>query len=163
MADSFKKELSKYCPKCTVRVVDIPVATLGNSAPSTIVRDLQAKPSTTVAAFTINDATTGLPAAMSAAGIKVKTIGNAPAPDALQAIKKGQQDVSLGYDLPVTTWSLLDQAARGLAGQKLSGPQSEGIPVVQFLRQEDITFDPAMGWTGYPDFAPRFMKLWGLA
>jgi ribose transport system substrate-binding protein len=161
-ADAYKAELATVCPNCSVRTVDIPVTTLGNSAPSAIVRDLQANPSTTVAIFTANDINTGLASAVSAAGIDIETIGNAPAPDGLQSIKQGQQTAGLGYDTAVTSWSLLDQAARGLADQQLSGPQAEGIPVIQFLTQPDITFDPAQGWTGYPDFVQRFKTLWGV-
>jgi hypothetical protein len=25
-----------------------------------------------------------------------------------------------------------------------------------------MKFDPSKGWTGYPDFAQRFAKLWGV-
>ena len=49
-----------------------------------------------------------------------------------------------------------------IAGQKLTGPEAEGSGVVQFLTKKDITFDPAKGWSGYPDFAERFAKLWGV-
>ena len=105
---------------------------------------------------------TGLPAALQAAGIKVETIGNSPGPTNLQYIKEGKETAGLGFDLPVLTWTLLDQAAREIAGQKLSGPEAEGLPVSEFLTQKDITFDPSKGWTGYPDFAERFAKLWGI-
>jgi hypothetical protein len=33
--------------------------------------------------------------------------------------------------------------------------------VQQFLYPKDITFNPKQGWTGYPNFAKMFLKLWG--
>ena len=58
-------------------------------------------------------------------------------------------------------WTVVDAAARQLVGQTLVGPEAEGLSAYQFLTQDDITFDPSKGWTGYPDFAERFTKLWG--
>jgi ribose transport system substrate-binding protein len=159
---AFKSELTKVCPGCAMRTSSIAAATIGNSAPSTVVSDLQANPNTTVAVFSSDEAETGVPAALQGAGIKVKTIGAVPTPVNLQYVKEGKETATLGYDLPVASWELIDQAAREIAGQKLSGPAAQGLGVVQFLTQKDITFNPAMGWTGYPDFAARFTKLWGV-
>jgi ribose transport system substrate-binding protein len=92
----------------------------------------------------------------------VKTIGQTPTPPNLEALKKGEQTSALGVDIAVLSWTLVDQAAREIIGQPLSGSEAEGISVVQFLTQEDITFDPSKGWTGYPEFPEKFAKLWGV-
>ena len=110
--------------------------------------------------FAIDEAQTGLPAALKTAGIDVETIGNSPGPTNLQYIKDGQETAALGVDLPVLIWTTLDIAARKINGQELTGDAAKGISPVQFLRKEDIVFDPSKGWTGYPDFAERFGKLW---
>jgi ribose transport system substrate-binding protein len=161
-AEAFTAEIEEICPDCTVRQVDVAVATIGNTAPNQIVSDLQANPDTTVAAFALDEVENGLPAAMQAAGIDIPTLGYAPTPTNLQYIKDGQQDATLATDLPVLIWTTLDQVAREMAGQELSGGEAEGLTVIQFLTQKDIVFDPSMGWTGYPDFAERFAKLWGV-
>jgi ribose transport system substrate-binding protein len=162
VADSFTAELEDLCPGCSVRTVDIPAATLGNTAPSQVVSDLQANPDTTVAAFAIDEVAIGLPQALQAAGIDVPLVGNGPAPPNLQQVKDGEEKAVLAVDLPVLIWTTLDQVAREITGQELSGLEAEGLTDVQLLTQEDITFDPSMGWTGYPDFAERFAKLWGV-
>ena len=59
-------------------------------------------------------------------------------------------------------WTQVDQAAREITGQKVTGAEAEGLGVIQFLKPEDITFDPSKGWVGYPEFAERFAKLWGV-
>lgn len=160
---AFKEELESVCPKCSFRTVDIPVAELGNTAPNTIVSDLQANPETTVAVFGSDETETGLPAALTAAGIEVETMGAAPTPTNLQYVKEGKETVALATDFPVLIWSLLDQAARESVGQELTGLQAEGLSsVIQFLKKDDLQYDVSKGWTGYPDFAEKYAKLWGV-
>jgi ribose transport system substrate-binding protein len=161
VADAFTAEVEDLCPDCSVRTVDIAAATLGNTAPNQIVSDLQANPDTTVAVFTVDEIQTGLPAARKAAGIDIEAVGMAPAPANLEYIKDGDERAGLAIDIPVLTWTLLDQMARQIIGQELAGDQAKGITVIQFLAKDDLDFDPSQGWTGYPDFAERFAKLWG--
>ena len=163
IGESFTKELEATCPECQMRSVDIQAATLGNTAPTAIVSDLQANPETTVAVFAPNEIQNGVPQALQSAGITVKTLGYAPGPENLQYMKEGKETAGLAIDLPVVSWGAVDQAAREIVGQKLTGLEAEGISVHEFLTKKDITFDPAKGWTGYPDFAERFAKLWGVA
>jgi ribose transport system substrate-binding protein len=160
VTEGFQKEIGKVCPDCDVRVVHIPVATMGTTAPQRVVSDLQANSGTQLAVFAIDEIQAGLPAALQSAGIKIDTLGNSPSPTQLQYLKEGKETAALAVDLPVLGWTLLDQAMRGIVGQELTGDEAEGLTPMQFLRQEDITFDPSKGWTGYPDFAERFAKLW---
>lgn len=162
IVEAFSEELESVCPECSVRTAQISAAELGSTAPTTVVSDLQANPETSVAVFTSPETMLGLPAALQAAGIEVETLTYAATPQNLEYIKEGKQTASLEVDLPVLSWTLLDQAARGIVGQKLAGPESEGITDMQFLTQEDIKFDPAKGWTGYPNFAEMFAELWGV-
>jgi ribose transport system substrate-binding protein len=162
MKASFNAEMKQLCPSCTVRNVDVGVATIGNQAPSRVVSDLQAKPDTNVAVFSTEEAAVGLPAAMRTAGLngKVDVIGYGPNPANLQDIKAGGLKAAFGLDLPVMAWSTLDEAARLMTGQQLTKIEQQGEPPLQILEQKDITFDPAKGFTGYPDFPQRFAKLW---
>ena len=51
LQQAFVNEMKKECPSCTVRTVPIDAATIGTTAPSTVVADLQAHPATNVAVF----------------------------------------------------------------------------------------------------------------
>ena len=167
--DAFVTEMKELCPSCEVRPIKIGVATLGNRAPQTIVSDLQAHPKTNVLVASVSEQFNGLPPAMRTAGIgvakagdpieagkTVAVVGTGATPTNLQYLKDGQQTVDLAVDFPIVNWTLVDSVARAVVGQD----PKPGLPVVQFLTQEDIKFDPSRGWTGYPDFADRFMKLW---
>jgi ribose transport system substrate-binding protein len=161
-AEEFEATFPKLCPECEMRSVIIHASEIGNTAPNTIVSDLQAHPDTDVAVFGADEIQNGLPAARQAAGIEVETLGLAPTPTNLQYLKEGKETAALGYDAALGMWEQLDQAARELTGQELTGPQSEGLGVLQFLTQKDITFDPKKGWSGYPNFPEEFAKLWGV-
>lgn len=161
-ASGAMSKMEELCPDCTLRVVDIPLAEVGRGATERVVSDLQANPDTDFALFATDEIELGLPAALQTAGIDIPTIGAGATPGNLEAIKQGQQDASLGSDTPTLMWTIIDQLAREMAGQELAGPEAEGTIVLQFLTEEDITFDPSTGWTGYPDFAERFAKLWGV-
>ena len=162
IAESFQAKMEELCPECGVRIGQVGVAELGNTAPNTVVSDLQANPDTNVAVFGTGEIEAGLPTALKAAGIEVETLSSSPGPAELQYLKEGKSTATLGFDLPVLTWTLLDQAAREIAGQELTGPEAEGLGVLQFLRKEDVQYDVSKGWSGYPEFAEMFAELWGV-
>jgi ribose transport system substrate-binding protein len=158
--DSFVSRLSELCPGCKVRDVAVPVTTIGSTAPSRVVSDLQANPDTNLVVFSTEEAATGLPTAMKAAGLKVPITGFGPNPANLQDIKTGGIDSALGMDIPAVMWTQVDAVTRLATGQPLTEGEKAGIPPAQWLEQKDITFDASKGWTGYPDFPQRFNKLW---
>ncbi len=156
----YTDELKSLCPSCKVRIVQVPISSIGNKAPQIVVSDLQANPKTKTVVFSSEEAATGLPAALKVAGIKVDTVGFAPDPAVLGYIKNGDITAGLGFDIRTSAWVQLDMTARLLTGQSLT-PQEAGDPsVMQMLEQKDVTFDPSHGFNGYPDVADRFAKLW---
>ena len=157
---AFTDEMTANCPSCSVRTVPIDGATIGTTAPRTIVTDLQANPDTNTAVFVSYQTATGLPAALTAAGLTVTTVGFAPTAGNLQDIKDGKLTAGLAIDFPVSIWTAVDAAARLVeGGQPVAGETSGEVPE-QILAQKDITFDPTLGWSGYPDYASRFTTLW---
>lgn len=156
MLESFEAELSKLCPECSVRVSKIGGSTIGTTAPQTVVSDLQSHPQTSVAVFSIADIGDGLPAAMRAASISTPTLELGPSPTGLQDIKEGGITAGLAIDYPVASWAATDGALRLLLGEEPIAIE----PPMQILEQRDITFDPSKGWTGYPNYAQMFEKLW---
>jgi ribose transport system substrate-binding protein len=161
LQQAFVNEMKKDCPSCTVRTVPIDAATIGTTAPSTIVADLQAHPATNVAVFVSLQIAQGLPAAMRAAGLSgILTVGRAPTPGNLQDIKTGGLTAGLAIDAPVSTWTAVDAAARLLEGAQPTASEQAGDLDEQFLGQADITFNTTDGWIGYPDFTKRYATLW---
>jgi ribose transport system substrate-binding protein len=162
--DAFISELKALCPSCQVHTLSIPVSDLGSTAPNLIVSDLQSHPGTNVVVGSNSEQLLGLPAALKAAGLAhITTLGAVPTPINLEYIKAGQQTADLGADLPVASWMLVDAAVRAATHEPFPAAEAAGVPPMQFLGQKDIMFDPSKGWTGYPDFAKRFISLWAAA
>ena len=158
---AFKTQLTKLCASCAVRDVDLPVATLGSTAPSMVVADLQRNPNTNVALFASDEAAIGLPAALRTANLTgVSTIGWGPTPVNLQDIKSGGETAAIGVDIPTMIWTTVDAAARIATKKPLTAGEQLGVPPSEILERQNITFNPAGGFLAYPDFAQRFMKLW---
>ena len=156
----YTDETKSLCPSCKVRIVQVPISTIGNKAPQIVVSDLQANPKTKTAVFSSEEAATGLPAALKVAGIKVDTVGFAPDPAVLGYIKNGDITAGLGFDIRTSAWVQLDMTARLLTGQPLTSQEAADPSVMQMLEQKDVSFDPSHGFNGYPDVADRFAKLW---
>jgi ribose transport system substrate-binding protein len=162
MQQAFDKEMAAVCPSCTVRHVSIPIASIGKDAPSRVVSDLQSHPNTKVIVFGNAETGTGLPAALKAANIRPKIIGFGPPPAILGYIKQGEWDAGVGVDAPTMLWSQVDALARLMSGQPQTSGELKGLPPIQILTRA-TPFDPNKLWTGYPNFAQRFAKLWGQA
>jgi ribose transport system substrate-binding protein len=160
MEQSFKKEMAAVCSSCNVRQVDIPISAIGTTAPSRVVSDLQSHPTTKAIVFGNAETGTGLPAALKAANLKVKIMGFGPPPAILGYIKQGEWDAGIGVDAPTMLWAQVDALARLMAGQPLTAGEQKGLPPIQILTKAD-PFDPTKLWSGYPDFAKRYAKLWG--
>lgn len=159
---AFRGELAKIGCSCPVRTVDIPISTYGSTAPSLVVSDLQSHPDTTIAVFGANDPTTGLVAAMRPAGLKTPYIGFGPTPSNLVDLKSGAQIAGLGLDYPAIAWSMVDEAARLILKTPLTPAEKQSFVPLQWLSKDNIDFDISKGWTGYPDYATRFSKLWNV-
>jgi ribose transport system substrate-binding protein len=161
LQQAFVNEMKKQCPSCTVRTVPIDAATIGTTAPGTVVADLQAHPATNVAVFVSLQIAQGLPAAMRAAGLSgILTVGRGPTPGNLQDIKTGGLTAGLAIDAPVSTWTAVDAAARLLEGAQPTPSEQAGDLDEEFLGQKDITFNTTDGWIGYPKFTQRYATLW---
>jgi ribose transport system substrate-binding protein len=158
--EGFAAGIKELCPGCSVRYVDVPIATIGNSAPAHVVSDLQSHPKTNTLVFATSEASTGLPAALKTAGLTPETIGFAPGPANLQDIKDGKMTAGLAVDVATIIWTLVDETARLLTDSPLTAGEKSTVPVMQIVTAKDLDYDVSKGWTGYPDYAERFAKLW---
>lgn len=153
-------KIAALCPSCEVRVVDIPITSVGTDSPSRVVSDLQAHPNSNVAIFPFYDVATGLPAALSTADITIDSVGLSPSPSNMQDIKNDGLTAGIAADLGVMFWTALDATARVALGEPLSDAEKLGTPPFRILEGADITFDPAGGYHAFPEFKEQFTELW---
>lgn len=159
---SFAKDLPQRCPGCKADYQDLSITTFGTTAPNQVISYLQSHPKTDTVVFASMEGATGLAAALRNAHVSPTTIGFAPTPSNLQDIKQGGLTAGLALDFNVQVWMQMNLAARLIAHQTTSVSNLEVD--LQFLAKSDLAGkDYPQGWTGYPDVAQRFAKLWGLS
>ncbi|WP_160150849.1 sugar ABC transporter substrate-binding protein [Microbacterium timonense] len=161
--DAFTSTYAELCPDCKVRVKDIPVASIGSTAPAEVVSDLQANPDTNLAIFATEEAATGLPAQLKVAGLSDQVLVNGfgATPAQLEEIQDGELAGSMAVDVPVIMWSLVDAAARLMTDQPLTAGEESGIPPLELVDASSLEGkDVTNGYSAYPDFAEQFATLW---
>ena len=113
--------------------------------------------------FGSEEASTGLPAALKVAGISVDINGFAPGPGTLAEIQNGGVTAGLAGDNLVSSWEVIDEAARLVTGQALTGAEANDQLVLQMVTGSDLAGDQSKGFTAYPDTPQRFTTLWSAA
>jgi ABC-type sugar transport system substrate-binding protein len=160
ISSAFANSLKQMCPKCTVTPIPIPDSAIGTTAPQKIVSVLQANPKLSVLSAAAGEGLNGLTPALRQAGVQVKVVSTTGDPENLADLKAGAEQANVESDIPVLVWTALDAALRAAQHQPFAPGEIAGLPVMQILQPADVTFNPEHGWTGYPDFAARFAKLW---
>jgi ribose transport system substrate-binding protein len=158
--DTFQSEMENLCSDCKVTQLAIQPEELTTTAPATIVSALQRESDTTAVVAASDEIIEGLPPALQAAGLDTPIIGANGTPLALQYLKEGKEKATVALDFGTMVWSMVDAGLRGVQGMPPSKPEEEGIPVLQLLQPENVNFDPAKGWSGYPNFPEMFAELW---
>lgn len=159
--EGFEAGLKEFCEECNVRTADIPVASIGSTAPTIVTDDLLAHPETTVAAFMTAESAIGLPAAMTTAGIEnIAVVGGAPTGEALRQIRDGEMLGGVAWDFVYHRWSTLDALARLITGQALDPALvADEIPA-RIITQNDVTDEMIQSgsWVAFP--TSEFVSLW---
>jgi ribose transport system substrate-binding protein len=164
LVEGFKAEYHAKCPGCKVTVENAQVTDIGTKLPAQVVSAVQRNASANYLVFGFGAMTTGVPAALKAAGLseRVKAISQNPEPANLEAIVHGNVEEA-GIPLPesIIGWMAVDAAARHFAKEAL--PQSAyAIAPTQYLTATNIK-DPSQQYVGVTDYQQQFQRLWGLS
>ena len=161
MQMGFKQGMAKACPSCQVAYQPISVTTFESTAPATVVSYLQAHPTVNTVVFASEEGMDGLPAALKDAGLDhITTMGFAPDPIGTKDIQDGGLTGGLAVDFNVQSWEMVDVAARLIAHQPITSQELYGAPLEFITQGTHVNVDPSGQWTGYPDVAQRFAKIW---
>lgn len=158
---AFTSTLKKLCPKCSVTLLPLAPSALGTTSQPSIVSLLQAHPDIKVVTTMVADALTGLTPDLRQAGLSVHVIGSTGSPEDLQNLKTGNLQAIAESDTPVMAWSALDAGLRAAEHQPFTAGEVGGLAPFEILEPKDLQgVDVSHGWTGYPNFAARFARLW---
>lgn len=161
--DAVQSGLEQFCPNCTTTSVDVATTDIGTAAPQKIVSALQRAPGTSYVVFPFGDLSTGVDAALSAAGLSdsVTLAGFAPSQANLQALRDGSDEIWAGLPTALLGWRSIDAAARISLGEEVVD-----TPMPTQLLTKDTIGDAYLADTGYfeavPDYESVFRQLWNV-
>jgi ribose transport system substrate-binding protein len=160
--DGAQSKIEELCDACTLRVVDIPIATLGSTAADQVVSDLQANPDTEYFIAAVDEVQIGLPQKLGLAGLDVDGIAMWTAPPNYEQIAAGDQDATLSVDLNLMMWTVLDQLLREIGGQEYEWPDAltRASTLTRITDQENAPDDAVVGYVAIPDYQERFAANW---
>jgi ABC-type sugar transport system substrate-binding protein len=155
---------AKNCPGCSVSELTTNPSEIGSTLPNKIVSYLQAHPGVKYIDAEYSALLTGLPAALSTAGISgIKTIGTGPTQIDQQYMQAGQETAGLFASQGAMAYWAADTIARLMTGEQPL-PVVNNPPNLQLLTASQITWNP--GKTDYPyipGWQHLFTKAWGAA
>jgi ribose transport system substrate-binding protein len=163
--DSFKSELAKLCPGCTIFTQNVDTADWSTQVTPTVTSMLDAHPTMNFL-FPIVDGMAPLVSpALSATSQSLKVISvNATPGSAMSSVKSGQFAAEVGGSPQMIGWYAFDAALRVLL--KLP-PQAKPNEPMTFFTTADMkskNLDPNNVTDLFGDaFKPGFLKLWGLS
>jgi hypothetical protein len=161
VAPDIKATAKHLCPVCEVNVMTLPLTDAGTTAPSEIVAFLQAHPEYNWV-IGQNDYNTGLPTALTAAGLskRVQLAGFVGDSAELGYLKTGAEKADMEYDVTGQGWLSVDGLARGMTGQSMAPDQADS-PSTQILTPKTVKTLPSGFWVGIPSTAHDYEVLWG--
>jgi|GEM_PF-2354170 len=160
--DAAKDYLAEVCDDCTLRVVDIPVATMDTTASDAIISDLQANPDTDFFITPADQMQIGLKAKMDLAGIDVRGMGQSSLPPNIEQIASGLQAAGYAVDYNEYTWLMLDEGLRRSMGVEVVYDDWEPwVKAISRVLTKESASEYPQGFVAYPDMAADLAALWG--
>jgi ribose transport system substrate-binding protein len=165
IADGLRKEVTGQCGDCSVASLDVPVSSLGSDLPSRITSYLSAHPDINWVYVGFADMVTGLPAALSSAGLgKVKLVTIDDTATSQNYMRNGQSLVmSAGFDIHEMMWRAVDYLARTWTGASTTQNTAvDGLPV--WVVTKDNLPPAGSGYLAYvPEYQAQYKRLWGVS
>lgn len=161
---SFKAQLGKVCPKCTVEEFDAPATSIGNDLAQRASQAMTRFQDTDYVIAGYNDMTLGLPAALKAAGFdvpgKTKIITQGMGTAVLPQIESGE--VAAMYTLPVgeISWQAVDLVLRSFTGQDLNANKGTQSYTEWFVTKDTLP-DAKNIFNNVEGYQEQYKELWG--
>lgn len=162
---SFTATIQQQCPSCSVKLLTVPVTSIGTDLTTRISSFLTANPGIQWLWDGYDDMVTGVPTALKGASIsavKVTTISM----NGTVAADIAQNDYvmsAIGTSFPEVYWREIDLLARYFTGQSYSVDLNDATLPFWTITSSDLPSDASsVTFANVIDYKQQFEKLWGL-
>jgi ABC-type sugar transport system substrate-binding protein len=153
----FTDELKRVCPGCTADNLDFNQVDIGTKIPTQVVSYLQSHPDVKYVMAALGAATTGVRAALNAAGLSdVKIVSRGGGAGNFAALANGSESVTTGEG--DVGYEVVDVLARQLVGDPISDELANPIDPYQLLTKDNIG-DTKTAWV-LPGLNQAYTKAW---
>jgi ribose transport system substrate-binding protein len=158
LGTSFKASYKAMCPSCTYASIDVPITGLA-TASNQIVSYIRSHPGVNYVALSVADALdTGLPAALSAAGLSsVKIVGQGGGPTSFQYMANGQELALVPFDYYDVDYQMIDSLARHASGTTVL----QTPPPRWLITKANLPANHSTTFPNVETYNTQFLKLWG--
>jgi len=162
---AFTAEIQKQCPSCTVKLLTVPVTSIGTDLTTRISSFLTANPTIQWLWDGYDDMVTGLPTALKGASIstvKVTTI-SMNGTVAADISQNSYVMSAIGTSFPEVYWREIDLLARYFTGQPYTVDLNDATLPFWTITNSDLPSDASsVTFANVVDYKSQFEKLWGL-
>ena len=161
---SFEAQTKKYCPGCTVKVVNLSLTQVAaDQSVSAITSALQADPNIHYLFADDGDFVNGITSSLNAAGLsKVVVGGYAPTTDSFAALRSGSEKVWAAYSGYYSAYTSMDIAFRWIENvpyqQLLQAEQEDSLSPAQLLTKANVGNTTL--WNLPSNQLQQFEKIW---
>jgi ribose transport system substrate-binding protein len=157
---TFQSSVATSCSACSVKELRATIAEVeAGQTNALIVSALQKDPAIKYVVTAAGVLTTGLPSALSAAGLSVKIAGSgATAADEVN-ILQGKESAFIPYPQNYGVWAMIDVATRHLEGMTIA-PDAGGLPLQLLTKASMSGITPSDSFDYPTDFPQQFKALW---
>jgi ABC-type sugar transport system substrate-binding protein len=165
-AEGAAAELAEIAPDTGVTTLDAQITDLvAGEIPARIVSEIQRNPDIDWVLLALGDMTTGLDAALRAAGLAEQvSIGGESASTAnVAALQEGAEDAWTGFAAEIHGMYRIDALARIFAGEDPTGNESYSELPTQLMTPDNIgdaPLDDEGYYVGVPDYLDHFEGIW---
>jgi|HubBroStandDraft_3_1064219.scaffolds.fasta_scaffold38791_2 ABC-type sugar transport system substrate-binding protein len=157
---AFDAAIKVWCPGCKVTTTPQQGSAIGTTTPQAVVSAVTRAPDTNWLIFDLGDLATGVPAALSAAGLHGLSIGGltADTPN-IAGLKNGTENVWTAYSLPIVAYRQVDSMARKSENMTILHAQ---LPT-QLLTPQNVNslvVDSQGNYVGVANYRSQFLTLW---
>jgi hypothetical protein len=155
---SFEQVYKQLCSSCGYASIDVSLPQIPN-APSLIVSYLRSHPSVNYVALSVADALdTGLPSALSAAGLSnIKIVGEGGGPTDFSYLANGQELALVPFDYYASDSQMVDALARHFAGVPV---EMTALPL-WMITKSNLPGNYTQLFPNVVNYKSQFLKLWG--
>ncbi len=165
-AEGAAEELAEVSPDTEVTTLDAQITDLvAGEIPARIVSEIQRNPNIDWILLSLGDMTTGLDAALRAAGLgeQVSIGGESASTANVEALKAGAEDAWTGFAAEIHGMYRIDALAKIFAGEDPTGYEAYSELPTQLLTPvnvEDAPLDDVGYYVGVPDYLEHFEGIW---